>query len=245
MKKAYLIACAAGVLLFAAACAKKDQGSAGQGAASVGRDAAAAAAETAEPAGRGWIEVKNADLKGHEVRRAGSAEKVDDITALRTSVALPAGIYDVTFGASVWKNVEVKAGETIALAAGSLVLKHAALAGHDVVEAATGAVQGRVSATTSNITLIPGKYEVRFGPLSWLVEIRGEETTTLDPGVVTVERAGVQGHRITDAAGKVVGEVSNIMSTIPLPPGEYVIEIGAEKIPFALKEGERRVFENK
>jgi len=245
MKKAALVIIVFGLFFLAAACSKKDSAAAGQSASAGAYQPGAVEARAVEAAGRGWIEVKNADLKGHEVRRAGSAEKVDDITALRTSVALPAGIYDVTFGASVWKNVEVKAGETIALAAGSLVLKHAALAGHDVVEAATGAVQGRVSATTSNITLIPGKYEVRFGPLSWLVEIRGEETTTLDPGVVTVERAGVQGHRITDAAGKVVGEVSNIMSTIPLPPGEYVIEIGAEKIPFALKEGERRVFENK
>ena len=39
--------------------------------------------------------------------------------------------------------------------------------------------------------------------------------------------------------------VSNIMDWMPLPPGEYVIEIGKQKIPFGLKEGENMTFERK
>jgi len=240
-----LIIFAAGLLLLAAVCSKKDSGAGGQGSASGGREAGTETARKAADAEPGWIEVKNADLKGHEVRKAGSGEKVEQITSLRTTVALPAGVYDVTFGKTVWKDVEVKAKETTVLAAGSLVVKHAALAGHDVIETGTGTVQGQVSATTSNITLVPGKYEVMFGTLVWPAEIKGGETTTLDPGVVEVAGAHYLGHKIYDPAGQVVGEVSNIMSSIPLPPGDYVIEIGAAKIPFNLKEGERRTFENK
>lgn len=42
-----------------------------------------------------------------------------------------------------------------------------------------------------------------------------------------------------------VGTVNNIMDRMPLPPGEYVIEIGKQKIPFGLKEGENMTFERK
>jgi hypothetical protein len=42
-----------------------------------------------------------------------------------------------------------------------------------------------------------------------------------------------------------VGTVSNIMDRMPLPPGEYVIEIGKQKIPFGLKEGENMTFQRK
>ena len=41
------------------------------------------------------------------------------------------------------------------------------------------------------------------------------------------------------------GTVSNIMDRMPLPPGEYVIEIGKQKIPFGLKEGKNLTFERK
>jgi len=244
MKKIAVIV-SVGLILLAASCSKKEAGTGEQGSGSGGKETGAAATRKSEAAEQGWIEVKNADLKGHEVRKAGSGEKVEQITALQTRVAVPAGLYDVTFGPAVWKDVEVKAGETTTLAAGSLVVKHAALAGHDIVEAGTGAVQGQVSATTSNITLIPGRYEVRFGPLAWPLEIRAGETTILEPGVVSVDRAQIQGHKIFDAAGRAVGEVSGTMSSIPLPPGDYVLELGAARIPFTLKEGERRVFENK
>jgi hypothetical protein len=42
-----------------------------------------------------------------------------------------------------------------------------------------------------------------------------------------------------------VGTVRNIMDGMPLPPGEHVIEIGKQKVPFGLKEGENLTFERK
>jgi hypothetical protein len=84
-----------------------------------------------------------------------------------------------------------------------------------------------------------------FGSMSWEVEVKGGRESKLNPGTVTVKRADYRGHEIFNAAGEVVGSVSNIMSSMPLPPGRYAIEIGGRRIPFDLKEGEDMEFDNK
>ncbi len=219
------------LLLNAGACSKKDGSANAQG-----------RSDRSGP--KGWIEIKGADYTGHEVRTSGAGEKVDVVNSLRSTVAVPAGRYEVTFGTSVWKDVEVKAGETTRLIPGSLVVSHASLQGHDVLDEA-GAVEGRVSATMDNITLIPGRYTVMFGPLGWAAEVKAGETVKLDPGIVDVVRADSAGHKIFDASGQLVGHVSNIQSSIPLPPGSYVIDLDGTKTPFTLKDGDRLKFERK
>lgn len=233
------------LMLAVTSCSKKNGSGSSPSESTSSRASETTAAKRSGEAEKGWLEIKNADLHGHEVRKSETGEKVEQITSLRSAVELPAGIYDLTFGKAVWKNVEVKAKETTVLAPGALVVNHAALGGHDVVEVENSVVHGKVSTLNNNITLIPGKYAVMFGKLAWPVEIKSGETTTLDPGTVEVVRAHYLGHKIYDKTGTVVGEVSNIMSSIPLPPGEYVIEIGGKKISFALKEGEDQKFEDK
>lgn len=202
-------------------------------------------AQTIQQHETGWLQIKNADLQGHEVRKADTGEKVDRISSVRSTAELPAGIYDVTIGKSVWKGVEVKAKETTVLEPGVLVVQHASLSGHDIAEAETGIVQGNVSALNNNITLFPGKYNVMFGKLTWPAEVEAGKTTTVNPGTIEVVHAHYMGHKIFDKAGEVVGEVSHTTSSIPLPPGEYAIEIGGERISFTLKEGQAVKFENK
>jgi hypothetical protein len=203
------------------------------------------AVTTVEEKGKGWLEVKRADLHGHKVTKADTSEEVGVISSLQSTIELPAGLYNVAFGSSVWKSVEIKAKKTTILEPGQLEVKHASLHGHEVMEAETGVVHGSVSALKDTITLIPGQYVVMFGKIPWPVEIKGGGTTILNPGTVEVKWAHYLGHKIYNKAGEVVGEVSNIMSSIPLPPGDYVIEIGKQKIPFSLKEGENLVFERK
>jgi hypothetical protein len=232
------------ILNLMACSSKKDVDAAKRG------DASDKAGETADKKGvaekdLGWLQIKNADLKGQEVRKADSGEEVERVTSLRSTVELPAGMYSVTFGKAIWKGVEVRAKETTVLEPGALVVNHASLSGHDVIQAETDIIQGTVSVLNNNITLIPGKYIVKFGKLAWPVEIKAGLTTTINPGTVEVVRAHFQGHKIYSKAGEVVGEVSNIQSLIPLPPGEYEIEIGGKKLSFALKEGENLKFENK
>jgi len=223
------------VLLSSAACRKKTPTEKGTGAAAV--SANQAGAQASEEKYRGWIEVKGADFMGHEVRKAGTEDKVAVIDSLQSTLPLPAGIYDIGFGATFLKGVEVKAGETTVLDPGGLTLNHAMLDGHDVVAAGTGRVQGTVGATNSHIVLLPGTYAVKFGPLSWTVEIAAGKTTTIDPGIIEVAKADIQGHKIYDSTGAIVGNVGATRNSLPLPPGAYTIDLDGQRIPFTLEAG--------
>jgi len=195
--------------------------------------------------GFGWLEVKGADFAGHHVTKADTGEKLGTISTVQSSMKLPYGIYQVTVGQSVWKSVEVKSGEKTVLTPGKLEVEHASLSGHNVVDVETGTVHGSVSNLKSVIALMPGEYQVMFGKLSWPVTIKAGEKTVLKPGRVQVVRASYKGHRIHTKSGEVAGEVSNIADTIPLPPGDYTVDVGGKAIPFTLREGERLKFEEK
>ena len=243
MRSKILFGVIVAVLVFGtAACSKKKTATDNLGTLSEGTEDAQAEA-SAEGAPRGWLEVKGAGLEGQEVRTAGTSERVELISVTRSVVPLPPGTYDVVFGRSLWKGVVIVEGQTTALQPGWISVAHASLEGHEVVEEASGIVQGTVSALKDTIALIPGRYVVMFGKLPWPVEVRAGETMTLRPGTVEVPYADVSGHRIYDRSGSVVGEVSSIRSSIPLPPGDYELELGGTRVPFSLREGEARKFE--
>jgi len=75
--------------------------------------------------------------------------------------------------------------------------------------------------------------------------VSGQPGETPGRGWLEVQGAHFQGHPIQTASGVAVGDVSNIRNSIPLPPGDYVIEVDGQKLPFTLREGERRTFERK
>ena len=125
-----------------------------------------------EKAGPGWLEVKGADLSGHQITRADTGEKVGALGHTQSSMKLPAGIYNVTVGQAVWKSVEVKAGEKTVLAPGFLRVVHSTIQGHKVVDPETGDVHGTVSTIKDRIALMPGEYEVYFGKFAWPVRSR-------------------------------------------------------------------------
>ncbi len=196
-----------------------------------------------EKTGPGWLEVKGADLSGHQITKASNGEKVGSLGHTRSSMELPAGIYNVTIGRAVWKSVEVKSGEKTVLAPGFLKVEHATVQGHKIVDPETGAINGEVGNTKNNTALMPGEYEVYFGKLGWPVKIKAGETLVLKPGTVQVVKATVQGNKIRNKKGEVIGEVSNTMNWIPLPPGEYTVDLGGKAVPFKLKEGEELKFQ--
>jgi hypothetical protein len=233
------------VLLVATACSKRAED---PGAAAPEGRGAGEAEESINPAGaegRGWLEIQGADLIGHEIRKAGTTEKVATASSVNATVELDAGLYDVDFGRSVWTNVQVTAGQTTRLSPGAITLVGASLQGHEVADEATGTAQGSISSLKNSITLIPGKYLVKFGPLDWPVEVAAGRTTTITAGVVEVDGADIQGHSVRTVDGTAVGEVSATQSSLPLPPGEYIIVIDGQDYPFTLKEGERRTFSRK
>lgn len=196
-----------------------------------------------EKSGLGTLTVEGADLMGHEVTDAASGEKVATISRVNSTVKLPAGIYNVTVGAAVWKSVQVKTGEKTILRPGWVTMKNPSLSGHDIVNQETWQVHGRVSSTKSSVALMPGRYNVLFGDLFWPVIVNAGEETILNPGTITVKGADYRGHTINTPDGRFAARVSNTGNWAPLIPGEYVIELDGKNVPFTVGEGEDVVFE--
>ncbi len=193
--------------------------------------------------GPGKLQVEGADLRGHQVIDAVSGRPLDVlISHVQETIDLPAGIYHVTVAGAVWKSVKVVAGRTTVLRPGYLSIDGACFRGHDVLEAETGYKHGSLSNTQASITLMPGDYLVTFGPLTWPARVAAGEKLLLKPGIVAVDGAHYGGHVISTTDGRRVGEVSNTASSMPLPPGSYVIEIDGKTMPFELRAGERKVF---
>lgn len=209
----------------------------------LGKAITAASLTPVQPKGLGWLEVRRADLSGHTVTRADTGEKVANVSRVQAVVKVPAGIYNITVGRALWRSVEVRENEKTVLEPGELVVENAPVSFLPVLESETEMEHGRVSNTKNHITLIPGRYQVMFGKLAWPVEIKEGETLRLKPGVVKVAGAGSKGHKIADSHGSIVGSVSNTRDWLPLPPGDYIIEIDGTTYPFALAEGEQRTFQ--
>jgi hypothetical protein len=179
------------------------------------------------------------------VTDASTGEEIASIWKGKDTIELPAGIYNVEIGNTAWKSVNVKPGETTVLEPGWLSVKNTTISGNKVLEKETGELFGHVSRTDDTITILPGTYDVMFGDLAWTVTIEKGKTTELLPGTVTVKSATINGHDIYDQNGNEVGSVSATGNWMPLPPGEYMIEIGEQQIEFSLKENENKVFERK
>ncbi len=206
----------------------------------------AEAEEADEKEGTGYLKMPGAELGGHDIFDAGSGERVSSVSRSQILVPLPAGIYTLEIGNAMWKSIHVEAGDTTVLKPSWITVEHAALRGHEIRDAETGAEVTSVSSSDNSATLMPGSYEVVFGnesDLIWAVSVAAGAEIVLKPGTVTVKSAYIGGHDIYDSNGTLVGEVSATMNWIPLPPGKYSIEIDDEKFTFELSKGEDKVFE--
>jgi hypothetical protein len=188
----------------------------------------------------GNLEITGADLMGHEVVDAATGKLMGEISATQSVLRLPPGIYNATFGEGVWRGVRVEAGKTTTLQPAVLTLRGAGIMGHRIADSETGLVLGEVSSIKSTITLLPGTYDVTFGNTVWpMVKMDGGTTTTLNPGVIHVAGATLQGHMVRTRQGREVGSVSSLGSSMPLPPGSYTVDIEGKAVPFTIAEGAR------
>jgi hypothetical protein len=195
--------------------------------------------------GEGRLTIEGIELQGHSVTNSETGEKVGTITQLLSSIKLPSGIYTVAIGKAFWKSVEVSPGETTVLKPAVLRIEHAAVNGHKVVERETGEDRGSLSQIKDSIALVPGEYEVYFGKAVWPVSVGQGAKIILKPGIVTVKGAGPLGHSIRKINGDLVETISPTMSSAPLPPGDYTIEIDGRQKPFSLRESETVTFQKK
>lgn len=193
-----------------------------------------------EAKGNGWLQVKGAELSGHVVVDAATGAEAGKISATGTTIGLAAGLYNVKFGESWWKSVEVKAKETTVLEPGVLVVEGASFRGHRVLDSETGISHGSASSMDRSVTLMPGTYDVTFGPLVWSgVRVDGGQTVTLKPGSLSVKGLDIRTTPVKTADGRDAGGVSATSSTLVLPPGSYQILIGGKWQPFTLAEGQQ------
>ncbi len=198
----------------------------------------------------GRIEVKGATQGGHQVIdaitgqridviRPETGQKVKSITPLWPVVEVPAGIYSVTFANALWSGIEVKAGETRVLEPGILEITNADFQGHRVLEPETEEVVAKLLTSNNRVALIPSRFSVTFGELVWPdVEIKPGETTTLNPGVISIRTSKIGKYKVIRADGRLAGKVGTGAKRLALPPGTYALELSDRKVPIELRAGE-------
>src|SRR5262249_41203801 len=114
-----------------------------------------------ETKGIGKLQIKNPDFSGHKVRDADTRKEVGQIFSFASTVELHTGLYDVGFGDSEWKSVQVTNDKTTVLEPGVLIIPNAvAGASYQVTDTETGILQGEIASFHSSLTVMPGIYDV-------------------------------------------------------------------------------------
>ena len=169
---------------------------------------------------------------------AETGEPVGVLDRMSTRLELPAGVYEVQFGPGSWKGIEVRAGETTIIDPGVLEMEPTAAA--TVFDSETGLEFGSFNAVTSQLTLMPGVYDLKFGVAEWrYIKVDGGGTTTINPAsIVLASELKFGSARVTTVDGTEVASFNAVTYRAILPPGDYIVEIDANKIPFPAKAGD-------
>ena len=179
----------------------------------------------------------------HDIINAETGQKVAEFHRMRTQVELPAGIYEVKFGPGSWKGIEVRSGETTTIEPGVLKVEvgnPGVFVSADVVDSETGDKHGAFHPMASTLTLMPGVYDLRFAKTEWrFIKVDGGKTTTLRlAAVILAEGLKWKKARVTTQDGKEVADFNAVRWRAALPPGDYIVEVDGNKIPFPATEGE-------
>jgi hypothetical protein len=178
-------------------------------------------------------------IYSHDIINAETGQKVSYFDRVRTQVELPAGIYEVKFGPGSWKGIEVRPGETTTITPGELKVVADVFVNASVVDSETGEKHGTFDNVSTVVTLMPGVYDLRFRKAEWrFVKVDGGKTTTLRPAAVILNGVKLQGSRVTTQDGTLIFGFDAVTSRAALPPGDYIVEVDGNKIPFAATEGE-------
>jgi hypothetical protein len=177
-------------------------------------------------------------LASHAVINAETGQKVGTLDSASHEIALPAGIYEVKFGAGSWKGIEVRPGETTTIQPGGIRLEPTA--GATVVDSETGEKHGSFDRMSSAVTLMPGVYDVRMGKTGWqFVKVDGGQTVVLRPAQVKLDPAlKWQKARVMTADGAQVFRFDAVTRNAILAPGNYIVEVDGNKVPFDAGDGE-------
>jgi hypothetical protein len=179
-------------------------------------------------------------LTSHAVLNAETGQQVGTLDSAKRELTLPAGIYEVKFGPASWKGIEVRSGETTTIDPGILKVQANVSVHAAVVDSETGEKHGSFDNVSTSVTLMPGVYDLRFWKSEWqFVKVDGGKTVTLRPAVVILA-PGLkwQVARVTTTDGTEVFRFDAVDWRTALPPGDYIVEVDGNKIPFPATEGE-------
>jgi hypothetical protein len=188
----------------------------------------------------GKLEIKQADLRGHTVTEAESGKEVARLNTTGRIAELPPGLYNVTFGPTVWKSIEVKGGETTLINPGVLEVRTAWIRGHKVLDWETEAEVGAFSTNTRRISVVPSTFTVTFGNAQWTnIDVKAGEHKLINPAVIIAKGLDHRGAKVNTADGMFVANLSTSAALLPVPPGKYVLEAADQNVPLDLAEGQR------
>ena len=123
-----------------------------------------------------------------------------------------------------------------------LEINHASISGHKVLDGETGEEIGGIVSTNPRMTVMPSTFSVTFGKALWKdIEVKNGEHKVLNPGTITVNGASIMGTPIRDEEGTIVASPSPLGKVAPLPPGKYMVDVGGQKVPVDLAEGQEVV----
>jgi hypothetical protein len=185
-------------------------------------------------------------LTSHAVLNAETGQKVGEFNSSHLEMTLPAGIYEVKFGPASWKGIEVRPGETTTIEPGVLKVQPGSPSVHvhaAIVDSETGEKHGSFTPVSTSVTLMPGVYDLNFSKSQWrYIKVDGGKTVTLRPAsVILASGLKWKAARITTQDGTEVFRFDAVTSRAALPPGDYIVEIDGNKLPYPATEGE--VFE--
>jgi von Willebrand factor type A domain len=180
-------------------------------------------------------------LASHAVLNAETGEKVGAFNSQLRELTLPAGIYEVRFGPASWRGIEVRPGETTTIEPGVLNIEtgnRKVQINANVVDSETGERHGSFTPMANSVTLMPGVYDLRIAKTEWrFIKVDGGKTVTLRPAAVILTGLKFKKARVTQD-GKEVADFHAMRTVAALPPGDYIVEVDGNQIPFKATEGE-------
>jgi len=189
----------------------------------------------------GTLALKNPSASRHEVISVKTAKSVGSLSSVTSDIALPPGFYNVRFGNTLWRSIEVEPERKTTIETAIIRLPGASYRGHEIVDWETKEVVGKLSSSRSSMNVMPSSYEVRFGTLSVPVTLKPGEIRDIDAGSISFKGLPINSRSIVDAkTGEEITTVSATGSSATLPPGKYILVLGDKKVPFEIKPGSVR-----
>lgn len=183
----------------------------------------------------GTLRLMNPSASRHPVFNAETNKEVGMLSAVTPAIALPAGFYQVKFGNTLWRSIEVKDGEETAIETAILQLPNASFKGHAVLDWETGEAVGKLSSMANTMNVIPSSFQVMFGEKPVRVELKPGEVLVIEAGSVKFSGLPINSRSIYDDKGVEVMTVSALYSSATLPPGKYELAHNDTRTSFTIE----------